>query len=674
MTKAKSSARSGRGRRAGRAREGDSGGDEAFKGVLPPTTGTPESATHLSPKRILLLAVGFGLWTGIVEVVPVLVLLFGGVMLRVGRDFLWLTPLADLMVFVLAGLALLAAGRFLPKAIRRSVVTGVFAGIATLAVGFSLERLHPAAVFLLAYGVGALAGRRTSGPIRYPRVLGVSVVIALLFVGVSATRLELRDRGVHRYWLTQMPAPRAEAPNIVLLILDTVRGASLDFLGDLQPQPTVAPVRAPALEELADRSVVFTKAIAPSPWTLPSHGSMFTGRWANGLAGSHRPPGAEGSQGLDPGMVTVAEVLRGEGYLTAGFTGNLLWTFAETGLGLGFLTYEDYEVSPAQTFLSCSIGRRLAGTDWLRGVFKHHELLNRKGAPRVMDQFLDWEEANRGRPFFAFLNFFDAHEPHFPPDSLKRTLPPGSRWDDFSHHVGVVVGAWAARNDKWDMDPVERRAHAAGYHGAILRMDAELRRMLDELERRGTLEHTVVIIAGDHGEQLGEHDLFGHDNSLYLPALHVPLMVFDPRGEGTHRVVRSVVSLRDIAATILDLAGIEAASAGIPGNSLARYWTEPEAASGDSVEPLSETAFSVLYQGSPTEPWYPVERGPALYSLVDTAYHYILNGDGTEELFDLRSDPGEVFNLSGVPSYGSVLAGFREMLVKFAPEASGGPL
>jgi arylsulfatase A-like enzyme len=371
-------------------------------------------------------------------------------------------------------------------------------------------------------------------------------------------------------------------------------------------------------------------------------------------------------------MTTVAQVLRDNGYLTAGFVGNLLYAFAETGLGLGFLTYEDYEASPAQIFLSSSIGRRLARTDWLRGAIGHHEVLNRKGARTVMDQFLAWQDANRDRPFFAFLNLFDAHEPYFPPDSVKENMPPGSSWDDFTHYVGVMVGASAVRTDKWDMDRSERVAHAAGYSATIHSMDSEIRRMLEELERRGVLGNTVLIVAGDHGEQLGEHDLFGHSNSLYLPTLHVPLLVFDGRKGNEQRVVGRVVSLRDMAATILDLAGLDAASQGIPGSSLARYWAEPEEGSADSADPPAETAFSVLFRGSLTEPWYPVERGPAMYSLVDSAYHYILNGDGTEELFDLRSDPGETSNLAGERSQRDILEGFRERLGQLAPEVVGG--
>jgi len=660
----------GRGRKRRKSKGSPAGGPESG-GVAPPKTEASEAPPNLSPGRILLLAVGFGLWTGILETLPILVSLFGGGMIRVSRDFLWMTPLADTILFLLAGLALLAAGRLWPTLTRRPVAMSFFAGMATMAVVLSAERLYAVAVLLLAVGVGVQVGRRTRGPVRNPRVLGISVVVALLFVTVSAVRVELRDRGIYRYWLNQMSAPRAEAPNILLLILDTVRGASLDFLDDLRPQSTVEPVEMPALAELASRSVVFTKAIAPSPWTLPSHGSMFTGHWANRLSGPSGP-GTEGSRGLDPRLTTVAQVLRDDGYLTAGFVGNLLYAFAETGLGLGFLTYEDYETSPAQIFLSCSMGRRLARNDWLREILKHHEVLNRKEARTVMDQFLDWHDENQDGPYFAFLNVFDAHEPYLPPTSVRTSMPLGSRWDDFSHYAGVVVGASAVRNDKWDMDPAERNADAAGYNSALGRLDAEIERMLDEMERRGALENTILIVAGDHGEQLGEHDLFGHSNSLHLQALHVPLVVFDPRQDDTHKVVRSVVSLRNMAATILDLAGADATSAGIPGSSLARFWTEAEDETGDLMEPASETAFSVLYRGSLTEEWYPVERGPAMYSLVDSTHHYILNGDGSEDLFDLTTDPGEASNLSGVPSYENLIADFREKLKEFAPEVSGG--
>jgi arylsulfatase A-like enzyme len=592
-----------------------------------------------------------------------------GVEVRISRHFIWMTPLADFVFFALAGVTLLALGRLRRGATSRPVVTGVFAAIAALALGLVLERLHPAAALLLAIGIGTQVGRWTQRPIRHPRLLAsLAMLGALLVVGLTA-RMEIRDRAFHRYWLNWLPVPPAGAPNVVLLILDTVRGTSLEFLDDLRPMSPWEPVRPPTLDSLADRSVLFTKAIAPSPWTLPSHESMFTGRWANRLSDAS-PLGPRWAQGTDPHIPTLTEVLAGHGYLTAGFVGNLVFTSAETGLARGFLTYEDYEVSPAQTLLSSAIGRRLAGSSLLRRLLRYHEVLNRKDARTVADQFLDWHAARGDRPFFAFLNFFDAHEPYFPPDSFRRAMPPGSRWDEFSHQVGLLTGATASRNEKWDMTPEEREAHAGGYHAAILSMDLEIDRMLEELKRRGALKNTVLIIASDHGEQLGEHNLFNHNNSLYLPALHVPLMILDPRSGSEGRVVRDVVSLRDIAATVLDFAGVDAEAAGIAGHSLARYWDNSGLNPGNLAPPESAPAFAVLYRGAENEEWYPVERGPAMYSLTDSAYHYIRTGDGGEEVYDLRVDPGELANLARTEEIRGVLAGFREKLRELAPEAT----
>jgi arylsulfatase A-like enzyme len=220
------------------------------------------------------------------------------------------------------------------------------------------------------------------------------------------------------------------------------------------------------------------------------------------------------------------------------------------------------------------------------------------------------------------------------------------------------------------MTPAEQAAHASGYHAAILREDEQIRRILGELERRGALDNTIVIIASDHGEQLGEHDLYNHNNSLYLTALHVPLLVLDPIADPQPTLVGDVVSLRDMAATILDLAGVDADSAGIQGRSLARYWRDAVEGAVEEQVSGADTAFAVLYRGAKNEPWYPVERGPAMYSLTDSAYHYIRGGDGTEELFHISMDPAESVDLAGEPGMESVLEQFRRALTSLAPEAT----
>jgi arylsulfatase A-like enzyme len=148
-------------------------------------------------------------------------------------------------------------------------------------------------------------------------------------------------------------------------------------------------------------------------------------------------------------------------------------------------------------------------------------------------------------------------------------------------------------------------------------------------------------------------------------------MVLDPRSPNKPLVVREVVSLRDMAATILDLVGVRADSVGIEGRSLARYWEPGSVTAEESGSRSAETAFSVLYRGAETEPWYPIERGPAMYSLIDSDYHYILTGDGTEELFHIPSDPMEEANLSTQPGMRNLVVEFRTRLRALAPEAVG---
>jgi arylsulfatase A-like enzyme len=635
----------------------------------------PGPVGPLGWRRVLLLALAAGVWTGLLEEIPILVAPYGHVVVRLGRDFVWMTPLGDVLSFLAAATLLLALGRRWPRATARPAVVGTFAGLCTLSLGLVPERLYPAAVLVLAVGVGVQAHRMTRGPARRPRLAPRLALGGVLLVALLTARMEWGRWVWRKYWMSSLPVPTAAAPNVLLLILDTVRGASLDFLDHPATASDVPPVHTPVLDSLAGESVVFTRAIAPSPWTLPSHASMFTGAWPTSLWGRSRL-GAEWMQGLGPAHPVVAEALARHGYLTGGFVGNLTFTSAGTGLDRGFLEYEDYPVSLGQTVLSTALGRRLAGSTWLRSVTGWHELLDRKDAREVADEFLGWQasDAAEGRPWFAFVNFFDAHEPYFPPDSVKRAMPRGSHWDDFVHFAGLLTGSGALRREKWAMDPAERAAHAAGYNAGILRIDTEIGRMLTALERRGALENTVVLIASDHGEQLGEHDLYDHNNSLYMQALHVPLIVHDPRAPAAVARVGRVVSLRDVGATLLTLAGIDPAREGIGGRSLSRYWAGADsgrAAAG------ADTAFASLSRGSDNRPWYPVSWGPSMYSLVDSSYHYVLNGDGSEELYDTHWDPAERRNLVGGGAAKGVVDGFRRTLgslVSGLPAFQEGPV
>ena len=161
-----------------------------------------------------------------------------------------------------------------------------------------------------------------------------------------------------------------------------------------------------------------------------------------------------------------------------------------------------------------------------------------------------------------------------------------------------------------------------------------------------------MIITADHGESFGEHaGVFVHGTTLYQTESHVPLVVIPPGGAASPKVVTEPVSLRDLAATIIDVSGHKAAVR-FPGDSLARFWDEPEHAasverSGPAValcELVPETSPYSNPSGSNSRPW-------PLASLVEGDWSYTRReGDLLELLFNLRDDPGELRNLAGDPA------------------------
>ena len=168
------------------------------------------------------------------------------------------------------------------------------------------------------------------------------------------------------------------------------------------------------------------------------------------------------------------------------------------------------------------------------------------------------------------------------------------------------------------------------------------------------LEETLVVVTADHGEHFGEQRLFGHGCSVYSPELHVPLVILPPQRRSpavAGRVVAAPVSLRDLAATIVDVTvPSHESSAPFPGHSLLSACTRPD--------PLRDRGTP---EDDPNQGSSPVCRGP-LVSLVEGGFHYIRNGDGREELYDLEADPHEGHDLAGSAEVAGMLRQFRHSL------------
>jgi hypothetical protein len=226
--------------------------------------------------------------------------------------------------------------------------------------------------------------------------------------------------------------------------------------------------------------------------------------------------------------------------------------------------------------------------------------------------------------------------------------------------------------------PEEVRDLIDAYDGCIAYLDYQLGWLFDELRSRGALENTLVIITSDHGEEFGEHGVMGHGNSLYMPSVHVPLLILFPPYVPAGMRVREPASLRDIPATVADLAGLGGEHP-FPGQSLARYWKGPCqpgeallaeaggagcacAGRGPALPPAGQGPFlTEVNFARNLPPSYPVCKGD-MKALVAGRYHYIRNGDGQEELYDFAKDPLERQDLAGSDAGRCVLERFRASL------------
>jgi arylsulfatase A-like enzyme len=627
---------------------------------------------------VFVLAAWCGLAGGLMEVATRLVCKNLGIstqLFQMSRHFLWLAPLSNLLLFSGMGSILALAIKLWPR--RAGWLSPRLICACALLPGLvvACPRVYSAALLVLAFGIASCLI-----DLLEPRVGGLRRWWAVSFLGLVGLVTALAAFAFVPDWLKQRveagrPMPRAGSPNVLLIVLDTVRADHLSLYGYHRGT-------TPTLERLAKGGIRFDEARASAPWTLPSHATMFTGRWPHEVHARWMAP-------LRGKSATLAGFLGSRGYATAGFVANTLYCSYDTGLDRGFTHYEDYvfDLEPLGPFRTALLADRVvkAGSDlalalsrsfdagpfrpWQQAILGRLLASPRKNAERINRDFLGWLSGrpNRERPFFVFLNYLDAHAPYLPPAGTSRrfgSIPQTPR--DFS----VLVEQWASLDQS--RLPERYRAMARDcYDNCLAYLDECLGHLFRELERRGELDRTLVIVTADHGEEFGDHDLFDHGESLYRPEVRVPLLIVPPLGRRQQAVVTRAVSLRDLPATVVEMVGLEAGSP-FPGESLARTW-RPEAANLPSASVLDDGVLSELESPNPANPSRgrsPASRGP-LVSLAEGDFVYIRNeADGTEELFNDRDDPGERRNRARDAAAGPILKRFRERLAELATRSA----
>ena len=388
------------------------------------------------------------------------------------------------------------------------------------------------------------------------------------------------------------PVVRAAAPdstkkNLLLISLDTLRADHLGAYGYER-------ATSPRLDEFAADAALFEDCISNSSWTTPAHASIFTGL-SPILHGAGGPAGFR----LREGAVTLAELARANGYLTAAFTQG----HAIDG-GLGFAQgFDQYSNGPPSGGLPQSDGR----------------------AEEIFEQGAQWLDEFGGNPFVLFLHTYEIHAPYMPPEAFRGRFtadPPGD---------GMPLKSMS--------DPAARERIVALYDEGIAYTDDVLGKFLDGMRESGLLDRTHVIIFSDHGEEFWEHGDVQHSFTLYQEQLHVPLIVRLAENDPPAVRIPQRVILSDLFATALELLGIEHAR---PRDSLSLV---PLMRGADAAYP--RTMFRAeLYKENLQYFMIAALRGDAKYT-AKTRYdraasplHEFILGEGTEAAGGARF-PGE---------------------------------
>ncbi len=614
----------------------------------------PPSLIVLSPTGAILLAISFGLCGGYLDLG---VILFKKLCwnaegyFRTARDFPWTVPVGHAVLLLIPGVVVATMNRIRPRLVSLRAGASLFAVIAIWGALLRMP-LYGACSLVLAAGLGRLIGDAVGSHVLGSRPLrcGLAVLLCVLSIlaGVSSGWQAVSEYRA----VAALPAPATSARNVVVIVWDTVRAFNLSLYG--YPRDTT-----PNLVRWARRGVTYKHALSPAPWTFPAHASFFTGQWPLRL-------NSQWKFKLDTAYPTVAEYLATRGYQTAGFAANTNCCSYETGLSRGFAHFEDYSLTPWSL-----IGRTVPGNWVLTNILSRGDFYNKKwiglqsrGAREINAAFLNWLSRRRSdRPFFAYLNYFDAHEPHVPPAGHERRFGarPKTR-ADFQYlldYVGAPKGSAYQQSILMARDC---------YDDCIAFLDEQLGGLLDKLQSQGLLDNTEVIITSDHGEGFGDHGFYGHNYSVNLDEINVPLVILSP-GAPAAQLVNSPVSLRDLPATVVDRLDLSAGSP-FPGRSLAVYWGQ---APGQPSSEMTTPAFSERAVATAIEAQRRLVGGRPAFemSLVARDHQYIRDARGREQLHDLTRDPFGQFNLLNSTADHLGVSVFRRMLLEVLTDNPG---
>jgi len=381
--------------------------------------------------------------------------------------------------------------------------------------------------------------------------------------------------------------------NLVVVSFDALQAAHVHCLG--YPKETT-----PVIDDFATKGFLFTQAIAQASWTVPSHMSLFTSMYPS----EHRVINKYSQyteqmkvfsnlEKLSPGTATLAAILKKNGYVTGAFTGDA-GVCAKFGFGKGFDSYLD--------------SKKFAGFDY------------------SVPPAIKWLEAHKDKKFMIFLHGYDVHGQHDPAQGYKKMFldfdykgpfKGGKEEQGHLREQGLKEGI---------LELTHQDVHfwRALYDEKIYDANQEFKVFVDELDKLGLMDKTIIVLMSDHGTEFYEHHRFDHGFSLYDELIHIPLVIYLPHVKGG-QVIKDQVREIDLMPTILDLLKIS-----VKGKVKAQM-------KGQSLVPLLNRGHMELDAYSETD-----------YRLY-THKRSIRTFDGWKFIYTLESDQKELYNLNKDP-------------------------
>lgn len=462
--------------------------------------------------------------------------------------------------------------------------------------------------------------------------------------------------------LSASAADAPSKPNVLFLIAD-------DLNCDLHCYGHGA-VKTPNIDRLAARGVLFERAYCQYPLCSPSRSSFMTGRRPNETRiltnprAGRKPADYTASphfREFIPDTVTMPQLFRQHEYYVAR-VGKLFHYGVPGQIGSSGLDdppswehvvnpygRDKIEESKVFTFTPGSYGGTLS---WMAAEGTDEEQTDGIGATEAVKLLRQHDPRRTGRPFFLAVGFYRPHTPYvapkkyfdlYPLDSIP--LPELSAADRAREPAAAYA---SAKKEQETMTDRQRHEAIQAYWASISFMDAQVGRIVAELDRLGLADHTVLVFTSDHGYHMYQHGLW-QKMSLFENVAHIPLIIAAPRAKGNGHRTAALAELVDIYPTLADLCDLPA----------------PEYLDGTSLVPVLNDPQTTVKDAAFTQ----VRRGKFHgYSVRTDRWRYTLwdGGRKGDQLYDMQADPGERTNLAADPQHADTVARLRRRIAEYA--------